>query len=116
MEQAPAPVVAKKSGPGEFVRSVVGRPVVVRLASGVDYKGVLVCLDGFMNIALEQTEEYVDGALKAKLGDCFIRGNNGAWCVARCSVCLVSACVFVHPPPHTLPSVSYIASATQRKR
>ena len=79
MEQAPAPVVAKKSGPGEFVRSVVGRPVVVRLASGVDYKGVLVCLDGFMNIALEQTEEYVDGALKAKLGDCFIRGNNGAW-------------------------------------
>lgn len=38
--------------------------------------GVLACLDGYMNIAMEQTEEYVDGQLKAKYGDCFIRGNN----------------------------------------
>ncbi len=30
-----------------------------------------------MNIAMEQTEEYVHGQLKAKYGDCFIRGNNG---------------------------------------
>jgi U6 snRNA-associated Sm-like protein LSm6 len=29
-----------------------------------------------MNIAMEQTEESVDGQLKAKYGDCFIRGNN----------------------------------------
>ena len=40
--------------------------------------GVLACLDGFMNIAMEQTEEYVNGQLKAKYGDAFIRGNNGA--------------------------------------
>ena len=39
--------------------------------------GVLACLDGYMNIAMEQTEEYVDGQLKSKYGDCFIRGNNG---------------------------------------
>jgi U6 snRNA-associated Sm-like protein LSm6 len=38
---------------------------------------VLACLDGFMNIAMEQTEEYVNGQLKAKYGDAFIRGNNG---------------------------------------
>ena len=31
-----------------------------------------------MNIAMEQTEEYVNGQLKAKYGDTFIRGNNGA--------------------------------------
>lgn len=31
-----------------------------------------------MNIAMEQTEEYVNGQLKAKYGDAFIRGNNGA--------------------------------------
>ena len=31
-----------------------------------------------MNIVLEQAEEYVEGALRGKLGDCFIRGNNGA--------------------------------------
>ena len=33
---------------------VTGRPVVVKLNTGVDYKGVLACLDGYMNIALEQ--------------------------------------------------------------
>lgn len=55
----------------------MGRSVTVRLNSGTDYKGVLACLDGYMNIAMEQTEEYVDGQLKAKYGDCFIRGNNG---------------------------------------
>ena len=29
----------------------------VKLNSGVDYRGVLACLDGYMNIAMEQTEE-----------------------------------------------------------
>ncbi|XP_054797679.1 sm-like protein LSM36B [Prosopis cineraria] len=33
-------------------------------------------LDGYMNIAMEQTEEYVNGQLKNKYGDAFIRGNN----------------------------------------
>lgn len=40
------------------------------------FLGVLACLDGYMNIALEQTEEYVNGQLKNKFGDAFIRGNN----------------------------------------
>ena len=38
---------------------------------------MLACLDGYMNIAMEQTEEYENGVLKAKYGDAFIRGNNG---------------------------------------
>ena len=42
--------------------------------------GVLSCLDGYMNIALEQTEEHVNGAVTNKYGDAFIRGNNGTWC------------------------------------
>ncbi|PON50568.1 LSM domain/archaea-type [Trema orientale] len=37
---------------------------------------ILACLDGYMNIAMEQTEEYVNGQLKNKYGDAFIRGNN----------------------------------------
>lgn len=77
----PAPVDqstagAKKRSPSDFLKAVLGRPVNVRLNSGTDYRGVLACLDGYMNIAMEQTEEYVDGQLKAKYGDCFIRGNN----------------------------------------
>jgi U6 snRNA-associated Sm-like protein LSm6 len=73
--------------------------VIVRLISGVDYRGarnpqfsisplltdcrvfvgVLSCLDGYMNIALEQTEEHVNGAVTNRYGDAFIRGNNGAF-------------------------------------
>lgn len=75
---AAAPATVNKN-PSDFLRTVLGKPVVVQLNSGVTYKGVLACLDGFMNIALEQTEEYVDGQLKNRYGDCFIRGNNVMW-------------------------------------
>ena len=30
-----------------------------------------------MNIALEQTEEFVNGKVTNKYGDAFVRGNNG---------------------------------------
>ena len=73
--QAAAAPTSSKYQPSDL-KAVLGRPVVVKLNSGVAYKGVLACLDGYMNIAMEQTEEYVDGQLKAKYGDCFIRGNN----------------------------------------
>ena len=74
--QAAAASTSSKYQPSDFLKAVLGRPVVVKLNSGVAYKGVLACLDGYMNIAMDQTEEYVDGQLKAKYGDCFIRGNN----------------------------------------
>ncbi|KAJ1720438.1 UBX domain protein Ubx2 [Coemansia erecta] len=67
--------VTKKS-PTDFLNLILGQRVFVRLNSGIDYKGVLACLDGYMNIALEQTEEYVDGELRNRYGDAFIRGNN----------------------------------------
>eukprot|EP00042_Codosiga_hollandica_P015945 m.39386 g.39386 ORF g.39386 m.39386 type:complete len:157 (+) comp45553_c0_seq2:95-565(+) len=47
--------------PTDFLKHVVGRNVVVKLNSGVTYRGKLACLDGFMNIVLEQTEEFVAG-------------------------------------------------------
>jgi U6 snRNA-associated Sm-like protein LSm6 len=30
-----------------------------------------------MNIALEKTEEYVNGTKRREYGDAFVRGNNG---------------------------------------
>jgi len=42
--------------PADFLKSIKGRHVVVKLNSGVDYRGILACLDGYMNIAMEQTE------------------------------------------------------------
>ncbi|KAL4074351.1 hypothetical protein V8B97DRAFT_1894182 [Scleroderma yunnanense] len=71
----PPPPIASGS-PTDFLKGVVGKRVIVRLTSGVDYRGVLSCLDGYMNIALEQTEEHVNGTITNRYGDAFIRGNN----------------------------------------
>jgi U6 snRNA-associated Sm-like protein LSm6 len=75
--EVPLTRTPQQKSPSEFLRGVLGRSVIVKLHSGVDYRGVLACLDGHMNIAMEQTEEYIDGQLKAQYGDAFIRGNNG---------------------------------------
>src|ERR1700722_3366748 len=89
----PPPPVLSSGSPTDFLKGVVGKRVIVRLTSGVDYHGrfhflfgvfytkhqtcVLSCLDGYMNIALEQTEEHVNGVVTNRYGDAFIRGNNG---------------------------------------
>ncbi|CAD6578673.1 MAG: U4/U6-U5 snRNP complex subunit lsm6 [Cyphobasidiales sp. Tagirdzhanova-0007] len=62
--------------PSDFLRNVVGQPVVIRLNSGIDYRGILSCLDGYMNAALENTVELVNGKVTNNYGDAFIRGNN----------------------------------------
>ncbi|BGP57877.1 hypothetical protein JCM8202_005052 [Rhodotorula sphaerocarpa] len=76
VEQSEQDAAPELPGPGAFLKGVVGQHVVVRLNSGVDYRGVLSCLDGYMNIALEQTEEYVNGHKTNEYGDAFVRGNN----------------------------------------
>ena len=83
--QAAATTSASKYQPSDFLKAVLGRPVVVKLNSGVAYRGVLACLDGYMNLAMEQTEEYNKGELTNKYGDCFIRGNNVLYIHARTS-------------------------------
>ena len=52
-----------------------------------DRIGILSCLDGFMNIALEQTEEHVNGRVTNRYGDAFIRGNNGKTFCTELSFC-----------------------------
>lgn len=53
---APAAETGSAKTPADFLKSIRGKPVVVKLNSGVDYRGILACLDGYMNIAMEQTE------------------------------------------------------------
>ncbi|KAJ5760072.1 hypothetical protein N7520_007228 [Penicillium odoratum] len=65
--------------PSAFLSEIIGAPVIVKLNSGVVYKGELQSVDGYMNIALEKTEEFVNGKLRRNYGDAFVRGNNGAW-------------------------------------
>lgn len=63
--------------PASFLSSIIGVPVTVKLNSGAVYKGELQSVDGYMNIALEKCQEYVNGQLRRTYGDAFVRGNNG---------------------------------------
>jgi U6 snRNA-associated Sm-like protein LSm6 len=67
----------KVPSPSEFLRQAVGRKVTVKLHNNYEYKGVLICLDGTMNVYLQQCEEYYEGEMKSRYADIFIRGNNG---------------------------------------
>lgn len=48
------------------------------------FTGELQSVDGYMNIALEKTEEYVNGKLRRNYGDAFVRGNNGLFPSSLC--------------------------------
>ncbi|CAD6888243.1 unnamed protein product [Tilletia caries] len=68
---AAAAASAVKGSPNDFLKAIIGKQVIVRLNSGI-----LSCLDGYMNIALEDTREYYNGVERNSFGDAFIRGNN----------------------------------------
>ncbi|XP_008057236.1 small nuclear ribonucleoprotein F-like, partial [Carlito syrichta] len=54
--------------PKPFLNGLTGKPVMVKLKWGMEYKGYLVSVDGYMNMQLANTEEYIDGALSGHLG------------------------------------------------
>lgn len=63
--------------PGDFLKQVIGQRVLVRLNSGAEIHGDLACLDGYMNIALANVEEWSKGQRSCSYGQAFVRGNNG---------------------------------------
>lgn len=84
--------------PKPFLNGLTGKPVLVKLKWGMEYKGYLVSVDGYMNlqvswplnanadstngvlclilVQLANTEEYIDGACTGSLGEVLIRCNN----------------------------------------
>lgn len=82
--------------PSSFLTEIIGGKVTVKLNSGIVYKGkcTSVCrlgirqadgstttgelqsVDGYMNIALEDCKEFVNGGVHRNYGDVFLRGNN----------------------------------------
>ncbi|KAI9216046.1 U6 snRNA-associated Sm-like protein LSm6-like protein [Blastocladiella britannica] len=68
--------MSAKSSPSEFLGALVGSQVAIKLNSGIEYRGRLTCLDGYMNIVLEETQEFSDGQCTGSYGDAFVRGNN----------------------------------------
>lgn len=47
--------------PKPFLNGMTGKPVMVKLKWGHEYKGFLVSVDGYMNIQLANAEEHIDG-------------------------------------------------------
>jgi len=62
--------------PKPFLNGLTGKPVLVKLKWGMEYKGYLVSVDGYMNLQLANTEEFIDGQLAGNLGEVLIRCNN----------------------------------------
>ncbi|KAH1170971.1 small nuclear ribonucleoprotein F-like [Mauremys mutica] len=62
--------------PKPFLNGLTGKPVMVKLKWEMEYKDYLVSVDGYMNMQLANTEEYVDGALSGHFGEVLIRCNN----------------------------------------
>ena len=51
------------------------KKVIVDCKNGKQYVGVLRAFDIHINIVLDETEERLDGEVKRKLGNAFIRGD-----------------------------------------
>eukprot|EP01036_Dinobryon_divergens_P024044 gene24044-32458_t len=62
--------------PKPFLNSLTGQPVIVKLKWGMEYKGILLAIDSYMNLQLADTEEFIDGELSGNLGEVLIRCNN----------------------------------------
>ena len=82
--------------PKPFLNGLTGKPVIVKLKWGMEYKGYLVSTDSYMNVQVwrplpfpashpplggtscihlqvANTEEYIDGQLAGNLGEVLIR-------------------------------------------
>ena len=62
--------------PKPFLNQLTGKQVMVKLKWGHEYKGYLVATDGYMNLQLANTEEFIDGAPTGNLGEVLVRCNN----------------------------------------
>ena len=84
--------------PKPFLNGLSGQPVMVKLKWGMEYKGILMAVDSYMNLQvcitllfrivyeinfrpfmhnqLANTEEFIDGAFAGNLGEVLIRCNN----------------------------------------
>ncbi|KAJ3234722.1 hypothetical protein HDU81_001191 [Chytriomyces hyalinus] len=62
--------------PKPFLNGMTGKAVMIKLKWGQEYKGFMRSVDSYMNVQLDNTEEFVDGASTGVLGEVLIRCNN----------------------------------------
>eukprot|EP00828_Plagiopyla_frontata_P039331 TRINITY_DN516_c0_g1_i6.p2 TRINITY_DN516_c0_g1~~TRINITY_DN516_c0_g1_i6.p2 ORF type:complete len:122 (-),score=31.06 TRINITY_DN516_c0_g1_i6:88-453(-) len=62
--------------PKPFLADLTGKTVIVKLKWGQEYRGLLCSSDLYMNLQLLNTEEWINGECKGKLGEVLLRCNN----------------------------------------
>ena len=63
--------------PKPFLNSLLGTVVICKLKWGQEYKGYLLSVDGYHNLQLAHTKEYINGKCTGEyLGDVLIRCTN----------------------------------------
>lgn len=68
-----------RTDPSKFLSDLIGSPVRVKLFNGVEYRGDLQTIDGYMNVVLENGKEFIKGNVTRDYGDLFLRGNTGMY-------------------------------------
>ncbi len=61
--------------PLDALNKARNKRVIVELKNGKQFVGNLTAFDIHINVVLDDAEERVDGEMKRKLGDLFIRGD-----------------------------------------
>lgn len=60
----------------DFLSELRGNPVIVSQATGIEYRGTLHAVDGFLNVVLKNTKEVFENTVVSELGEVFLRGSS----------------------------------------
>ena len=67
--------VIMEARPLDALNRARDKKVIIECKNGRQYIGTLRAFDIHINVVLDDTEERVDGEIKRKLGNAFIRGD-----------------------------------------
>jgi len=65
----------ESSRPLDMLNSSRNKTVMIDLKNGYRYIGKLKAFDIHINIVLEEAEEHIQGEVKRKMGNVFVRGD-----------------------------------------